>query len=307
MKEKLLCYSFFVNDSIRTANSTDPDTLRWNILHSRKDELDLMQAFVIFRRLGTEPVLIKGWAARRNYPQEIHRTYTDIDLALPPCEFDAAEGKWNLLEDRTFNIDLHRGLRHLDSIDWDDLFQNSITIDIDTVPIRILRPEDHLRVLCVHWLTDGGVYKERLWDIYYAVENRPPDFDWNRCLNIVSKTRRRWIVCVIGLAHRYMDLNIDGLPFADEATILPAWFINEVEKEWAYNIPLRPIHTVLRDRKELLRQIRKRFPPNKIQSMIDVEGSIDAPTRIHYQIGSILKRIGPSVKRIIGTLFPSKT
>ncbi len=266
-----------------------------------------MQAFVIFRRLGTEPVLIKGWAARRNYPQEIHRTYTDIDLALPPCEFDAAEGKWNLLEDRTFNIDLHRGLRHLDSIDWDDLFQNSITIDIDTVPIRILRPEDHLRVLCVHWLTDGGVYKERLWDIYYAVENRPPDFDWNRCLNIVSKTRRRWIVCVIGLAHRYMDLNIDGLPFADEATILPAWFINEVEKEWAYNIPLRPIHTVLRDRKELLRQIRKRFPPNKIQSMIDVEGSIDAPTRIHYQIGSILKRIGPSVKRIIGTLFPSKT
>lgn len=306
MKEVLLCYSFFVRDSIRTANSIDPNSLRWNLLQTRRGEVETRQAFIECRGLGAEPVLIKGWAAGRYYPDYTLRTYGDIDLALPPSQFDSVEAKWSSLENRTLNIDLHRGLRHLDTIDWDDLFDNSITIEIDEVAIRILRPEDHLRVLCVHWLTDGGTYKERLWDIYYAIENRPSDFDWSRCLNIVSETRRRWIVCVIGLAHRYMDLNIDGLPFADEAKILPAWFISEVEKEWAYNIPLRPIHTVLRNRKEFLRQIKKRFPPNKIQSMIDVEGSIDAPTRIHYQIGSILKRIGPSVKRIVSTVLQPK-
>jgi hypothetical protein len=200
-------------------------------------------------------------------------------------------------------LDLHCELRHLDKVDWDDLFRNSRTYDADGVPIRILRPEDHLRVISVHWLNDGGGYKDRLWDIFYAVQNRPADFDWERCLDLVSKRRRRWVTSVIGLAHKYLDLPINDLPIADEARALPRWLIKAVEKEWASDVRLVPIHVILRQPGTLFEQIKKRIPPNSIQSTIEMEGSFDAPTRIHYQIGGVLKRIGPSALRVSRSLF----
>ena len=80
-----------------------------------------------------------------------------------------------------------RNCAELDTVPWDNLFASSIVVDLDGSKIRVLSSEDSLRLLCVHWLIDGGGYKDKLWDIYYAVENRSADFDWDRCLNIVSE------------------------------------------------------------------------------------------------------------------------
>jgi len=298
-----LCYSFLVHLSPKDRTIENADEYRWHLLQKKIVESKIARAFDLFRQFEIEPLLIKGWAAQRSYPQNRSRTSSDIDLAVAPVRYQHAEKLYRTKEFNDVGVDLHKGLRHLDTVDWDDLFANSITIDVDGVPIRILRPEDHLRVLCVHWLTDGGAYKERLWDIYYAVANRPDDFDWERCMNIVSETRRRWVVCVIGLAHRYLDLNIDDLPFADEARSVPHWLVKAVEREWASDVRLAPIHVFLSDPKMLMKQIRKRIPPNPIQAMIDVEGSIDSRIRFHYQIGSVVKRTVPSAKRVIPALF----
>jgi hypothetical protein len=151
-------------------------------------------------------------------------------------------------------------------------------------------------------LNDGGADFEKLWDIYYAVANRPKNFDWDRLLNIVSSKRRKWIVCAIGLAHKYLQLEIEDTPLAREAKVIPRWVQKAVEKEWESSVRLKPLHFLLKDKKEFWKQIKKRFPPNPIQATIEVEGDFDKNFRIIYQIKSMFPRLLPSVKRIRETL-----
>ena len=171
-------------------------------------------------------------------------------------------------------------------------------VNLDGTEVRLLAPEDHLRVMCTHWLTDGGQYKSRLWDIYYAVENRPNNFDWDLCLNSVSETRRNWVITVIAVSKKYLGLQTDDLPFNAELNEYPAWIDIALEKEWSSDIRLRPIETCLGDRKELLRQIRRRLPPNPIRSTIECEGIFDARSRTPLQLKTIAMRVGPSIKKV---------
>lgn len=290
--------------SIITERTTQSgNDLRWNLLQAKALELRVARAFALFNNLGIQAILIKGWAIARLYPADKPRVTTDIDLAVSAKDYDAASHIADSADAQRLAIDLHRELRHLDTVEWTDLLDNSLTIYLDGVPIRVLRPEDHLRVLCVHWLTDGGEFKERLWDIVYLIQSRPSDFDWDRCLNVVSPVRRRWLLCTLGLAHRYIGLDLDGTPIVNETRNLPAWLIRAVERAWASSVRLRPLHSSLNDRKVLIQQIVKRLRPNPIQATIDMEGSFDAKTRVFYQIGSILKRFGPSLRRISGSIW----
>lgn len=260
------------------------------------------RAFALLRGNGIEPILIKGLAAARLYPEPGARPSGDVDMAVAGDDFERASKIVNSAAASGIGIDLHRELRHLDTVEWSDLYANSELIEIDGKMIRVLRPEDHLRVLCVHWLTDGGAYKEKLWDIYYLIAKRPPDFDWDRCLNIVSPIRRRWIVCTLGLAHRYLDLNLDDTPVNDEAENPPTWLVRAVEREWASETRLIPIHVVLKNPSALFAQIRKRLRPNPIQATVQMEGSFDAKTRLFYQLGNIFQRLLPSYKRVAETI-----
>ncbi len=276
---------------------------RWHLIQYKFQEHKIVQSFELFRRHGIEPLLIKGWAAARNYPSPHERVFLDTDICVAPADYVQARQIAAGEEEQKLLIDLHCGLRHLDTVAWDDLFADTVLCELEGTPIRILRAEDHLRVLCVHWLNDGGEYRERLRDIYYAVENRPADFDWDRCLAVVEPKRRRWIVCAIALARQYLGLNLENTPIALEAERIPEWITETVEKEWASEIRLLRLHECLADRKELFRQLRKRFPPNPIQATIEMGGEFDDRSRIYYQLASILFRVKPSARRIAGLFF----
>lgn len=258
-----------------------------------------VRAFELFREQGIEPILIKGIAAGRYYPESKPRVAIDMDLAVAEHEFDRAFTIVVEHASEGLAIDVHRELRHLDTVAWADLFANSVEWGLENGKTRILRPEDHLRVLCVHWLTDGASNKERLWDIYYAVANRPADFDWHRALDAVEPNRRRWIVCAIGLAHRYLELDLTDTPIADEAADLPAWLIRTVEREWASETKFIPLEQAF-DRGQLLKQLPRRLRPDPIWATIQMNGSFDARTRLFYQIGSFFARIPGSLRRIFG-------
>ncbi len=279
------------------------DPIRWGLIKTKALEARACQAFDLFRKNGIEPILVKGLAAGLYYPKDIFRDSIDMDIAVLATDFDAAKSVVGSGAANGLAIDLHRELRHLDTLEWQDLFANSMLIELDTGNIRILCPEDHLRVLCVHWLTDGGSNKDRLWDVYYAIENRPPDFDWDRFINVVDQKRRRWIICAIGLAHRYLGLDLSSTPIESEAKDIPKWIIKTVEKEWSTDTPFKPLFASMTTPKHFIAQLKKRLPPNPITATVLVNGSFDAKTRIFYQIGTSFARIGPSIVNTTREIF----
>jgi hypothetical protein len=274
------------------------DEARWNLLARKKSERAITEAFRTFRDHGIEPILIKGWAAARNYPPERSRFYGDTDLAVSSADFGRALELVERPDTPVRGVDLHNELRHLDTSPWERLFARSQLVDVDGVSVRILSAEDHLRVLCVHWLTGGGEDRERLLDIVYAVQNRGDAFDWSECLDVVSRERRSWIVCTIGLAHRYHGLSLEGLPFADEASKLPRWLTRSIENSWSNETRLRGLDESITDGSMFLRQMRKRIPPNPVQATVFCEGMFDDRSRMRYQVRDILGRVIPSFRRI---------
>lgn len=274
----------------------DKNDLYWKLLKHQVQEKRIEKVFRTFAESGIETLLVKGWAAARNYPEPFERWSVDIDAAVRPDNFE--RGEQLLKEQDIRGVDLHKGLRHLDAVGWDDLYANAETVGIGAAKVRIPRAEDHLRILCVHWLNDGGADKERLRDIFYAVKNRPDDFDWRRCLDAAGARRRRWVVCTIGLAEKYLALDLSGTPLEHEAKNLPGWLVKTVEREWKRGIRLKPLDTCFADRRELYEQIKIRMPPNPIQATVEMNGDFDGKTRLHYQIGTLFIRLKPSIAKI---------
>lgn len=283
---------------------------RMRMLRYKVHETELEGVWKELEDAGFEPILIKGWAAAQFYPQPYRREFSDIDIAVAPERFTEAT---MFLKNHAggYPVDLHKGVRRHDTLPFGEILSASKIIRCGAVKVRIPRVEDHLRILCAHWLTDGGARPEKLWDIYYAVANRSADFDWQRLLNVVSPTRRRWVICTIGLAHKYLGLPVEDTPLAEEAKRLPRWLIKAVESEWLDETKLQPLpiryadsrREVLgeiggyllqgfrSDRKNLWKQISKRLSPNPIQATVEVEGEFDARTRIIYQLKNFRRRL----------------
>ncbi len=278
------------------------DAKRWNLLQQKAQLVRIVRAYRLFREQGIEPILIKGYAAARYYPPDHVRLSLDIDFAVASADFDSATRLTESSRSEGLAIDIHRELRHLDTLPWNDLFENSQLVTIDGIAIRVLRAEDHLRVVSTHWLTDGGANRERLWDIYYMLQNRGADFDWDRFLNHVGKRRRRWMVCTVGLAHRYLGLDIHDTPLKKEALDLPGWLTTSVETEWSRETPNVPLEVTLRKPKVMARQLLNRIRPNPIGATVLMNGSFDARTRVIYQIGNLASRVPATLRRIYNTI-----
>lgn len=278
-----------------------PEDLRWYLLQNKIHESRIREAFQLFRDHGIEPILIKGWAIARLYPEERPRRYTDIDLGVAGIDYARSLEILNEESSKKLNVDLHNEFRHLDTVSWDDLFNDSKIILLEGFPVRVLSAEDHLRLLCVHWLTDGGEDKEKLYDIHYAVQNRSSNFDWPKALDRAGEIRRSWLIATIGLAHKYTGLSLEGVPFAHEARNLPRWLTQRVEKEWKIDTPLRPMHDSFHSWKSIFKQLRKRLPPNPLSATVQCDAPIDHGPRLVYQVRSFFKRALPGISRIIKT------
>ena len=278
--------------------SNKENDAKWNVLQVKLQGLNASEAFKSLREGGFEPILIKGYAVAKLYPPDVGRSSVDIDLCFDPEDYEKAQEYNRANPVKGVNVDFHNGFRHLDAMGWDQLYSRSVLIDADGTKVRTLCEEDHLRVLCVHWLTDGGENKGRLWDIYYGVSNRSETFDWDKCLDVVSERRQNWVIYTVGLANKYLGLDISGLPFEEKARQVPKWLSREVKRHWDLDIPIVPLNASFHDREKLWEQIKKRIPPNPIHATIAMEGSLDSRSRVFYQIGNFFQRLVPTWRNL---------
>jgi hypothetical protein len=275
------------------------DATKWGRIANVANEERTKRAFQYFSTHGIEPLLLKGWACSRFYDAGHIRTYTDVDIVCSPKSGDLALSLFREYQLPGFAIDMHIGMRNLDTLSWDELYRRSYSVELNGESIRVLSDEDNLRVTAVHWLTDGGVNREKLWDIYYLVKNRSKNFDWDRSLGSNGLIRRTWVEAAIATARDYLDLDMSGVPGDTRKFRLPKWYIRTLDKEWKRGPYSRRILSAVVTRPKLFaEQVYRRFPPNPVAATIDVEAPIDETWRAPIQFRSLYKKTGPFAKGI---------
>lgn len=260
------------------------------------------RTIALLRSFEIEPILIKGWAVAQLYPEQGLRSYADIDLCVCPRQFAATESALKNLPDEQYNVDLHRGFAKFGGANFDEIAARTQLVRIGETDVRVPCAEDHLRILCIHLLREGAWRPLWLCDIAAAVESRPADFDWKRCLTGNQK-RAKWIVSAIMLAHQLLDADISNTPAARTDTYLPSWLVPTVLKEWESEMPsmkLRhrtPMASYLRRPAGILSSLRHHWP-NPIEASISVRAPFNEMPRLPFQLGTCLARTAKFAARL---------
>ncbi len=274
---------------------------RWRIIQARILEIRVQKAFALFRSYQLEPILIKGWSVARFYPRAALRLSGDIDLAIRREDLATAKKILETAEGTALGIDLHDGIRHLGSLRWEEVFARSEMVNCGGETVRVLSAEDNLSVICVHWLTDGGEYRERLWDIFHLISHRPPEFDWEKCLHSLEPQRRTWVLTAIALTHWLLGLNIEDLPFGSDICrddYLPAWIVSTVLREWQNPVKLVNLSNSRRDKRLFWKQLKKRGRPNPISAAIELNMKFAEIPRLFLLTAYNMKRLWLLLERI---------
>jgi hypothetical protein len=250
-------------------------------LHRR----DLQRAVARLRDADVEPVLVKGWAIGRLYPDPPMRPSGDLDLCVREADFGAA--RQALSGEVDLPVDLHRGFGTLDEESERLLFHRSTLVDCHGTPVRVLAPEDHLRVLCTHMLRHGASRPLWLCDVALALEARLPSFDWALCLG-PRRQVAEWVICAIGLAHRLLGARIDDTPLRTAAAQLPSWLVPTVMRQWGrQHRALRPLADLRGRPLRLLAETAAHWP-NGVQAAVALRRSPPVRSPLPYQIAASL-------------------
>ena len=260
---------------------------------------EIEEVISMLNSAGIEPVLVKGWAVARLYPEEGLRPYGDIDLCFLPDQYQKAVAVLNSLDAAKYSVDVHEGFAKLDGLSLNELMARSEAARLGAAKFRVLGSEDQLRILCTHLLRHSAWRPLWLCDIGAAVESRPSNFDWERCLGS-NKREADWVACAIGLAHQLLDARVDDTAAAGRAKRLPRWLIPDVMKNWDQPFPelypplaylaFPPITAYLRHPRGLAKALRTRWP-DPIEATIRLKGPFNEMPRLPFQIGNALWRI----------------
>ena len=280
------------NLSTSEASTELQQAYRLHTLQALGHKRDIRRVLTLLRQDGIESILVKGWSVARLYPEPGLRPYGDIDLCVHPHDFARTKSLLKETEGKACDVDLHSAFRMFGHESWKELNSRSALLEIDGVEARVLSSEDHLRLICFHFLREGAWRPLWLCDIAAAVERRSQDFDWELCLGRERKSQQ-WFACAILLAHHLIEADLDGVPPLVTSKRLPRWLIPSVLREWnAPSMPLRhrtPMSRALQVPVKTLRGLRAHWP-NPIEGTIGVRGPFNELPRLPFQLGQCLLR-----------------
>lgn len=182
-------------------------------LESRLNQSRIEKVFAVLRTFGIEPLLIKGWAAARYYPEHGLRPYGDIDICVRRQDHHGAGRALASLDPLKFKVDLHSGFAKFGLRQEEDLYARSELVTLGETEVRVLGAEDHLRVVSYHLMREGAWRPLWLADVAAALEACPRNFDWNYCLG--EPRQARPVISAISLAHLLLDAKIEHVPEAE--------------------------------------------------------------------------------------------
>lgn len=195
---------------------------------------------------GITPLLFKGWAAARSYPQGWLRPYGDFDLLVRAGDFARARAVLVTAAKRSSSsndfalplgprghcsVDLHDRLDSYYATDVETLFARAHSVTLAGGTFLVPSPEDHLRICAIHMFRHGGWRPLWLCDIAAMSEAADADFDWAICLGDHPATAA-WTAAAVMLAHRLLGARIDHLPSRVRNQGVPAWLEATVMQHW---------------------------------------------------------------------------
>jgi hypothetical protein len=261
-------------------------------------ENKIRKVFSVLRSVNVEPILIKGWAVARAYPQLALRPYGDIDLIVRRHDYQTASQAIERAARDCF-VDFHAGVPfELADRSIEDVFSRSQLVTCGEAQVRVLSPEDHFALLAIHLLKHGAWRPLWLCDLGVLLGSMPNDFNWDRCLG-KDRQRTNWILAAAGLAQKLLGASIRDEQISEEAREVPGWLVHRVLKEWETPFakaqsPQRhhaPINSYLRRPRGLLKDLARRWP-NPIIATISVNGTFGSRRRLRYEVGNWALRAG---------------
>jgi hypothetical protein len=280
-------------------------------LHALEAEVHALRATDALGRLadaGVEALLVKGWAIARHYPEVGLRPYTDLDLIVRPGQAGAVRAALAAPPRVEVPVDLHDGPARLDAASFDALAARAQVAELGSRPVRVLGPEDHLRLLAHHALGHGLFRPLWLVDLAVALEARPAGFDWVRCLGNDPR-RADWVTCALALAGRLLGARLESTPAAARAGTLPAWLGRAVLRNWARgtgtsHLPpvFQALAAELRHPARAWAEVRRRWD-RPIEATMEVGGAFGRGPRWPYQVAAAAGR-APELWRALRNRHP---
>lgn len=191
-------------------------------------EQRIIDAVTALRASGIDPILIKGWDCARLYPSPGMRPFGDVDLWPDPADTDRAYTIVDTLAPGPV-IDL----LHLEAEGPEEhaMRSRTRTAMLRDTPIRVLAPEDHLRLLAIHFVKHGGWRPIWLADLAALIETHGDRFDWDACLP-ADRIRREWVQCAIAIAGAMLGAKTGHAPLGRFETSIPGWITDSVRIAW---------------------------------------------------------------------------
>jgi hypothetical protein len=270
---------------------------RLQLLLAKTHEAKVQKIFRLCRTAGVEPILIKGWAIGRLYPELGLRPSGDIDLFVRRHEYPVALEVITSEEARDCWVDLHGRIFELADRDPEGLFRRSELLLCGDQKVRVLSAEDHFALLAVHLLKHGAWRPLWLCDLGLLLESMPENFDWKLCLG-ESGRRSNWILSAVGLARQLVGARINNEGIAARTGKIPGWLVAAVLKQWetpfAVNQPpmshRAPLSSYLLSPRGLFRDLANRWP-DPVLATVSINGQFNGLPRLPYQFGNIAARM----------------
>ena len=267
------------------------DAHRYQALETRVQQRAIASAVSVLRAEGVEPLLGKGRALSRLYPEPGLRPAGDVDLYVPPPQVDLARSA--LAAQGLGGIDLHAGAAELADRRWEELVDRSVCLEIGATAVRVFGAEDHARLIALHLLRHGAWRPLWLCDLAVSVELQPVSFDWDRLL-AGDPRRADGVGCALALARDLLGACLDGAPRRVRARVLPRWVVPSVLRLWhdAERVPQsqrRPWTAAPKRPLAALRALLDRWP-GPVEATANLRAPFNGLPRLPFQVAECVRR-----------------